>query len=376
MGTARALKGGTGSDMRRLKPNLDDGIGGQQTKWQMLLTYFRLISIYVVFGVGGILMFMYFCALARGNAGIAALNDLTLKIGRTAYLYTHASSQYVCGRYDPELSYVLETGDCRFNDTEFDIRISANSLGLRDDESSLDSPEIVILGDSHAMGTGVDQEKIFPALIEEASGLKVLNTGMSSYGTARQVGMLRRLSVESADQIIIQYSRNDFEENKAYRSLGGELNTMSEEKYETLRKTDLDRYDSFFGPGVGVVSRAVEKFSEFMDTTPNEPLETVSEAEAFGYVLSRNLDLFKNKSIIILEVNGHNKYSNMFIENVEKELEGFDIDIQYVDVRQVLTNNDYYVLDNHMTAAGHEKVADLILQAIGAGSTSGTALSD
>ena len=316
---------------------------------------------------------MYFCGLTRGNVAIASINDLTLMIGRTAYLYTHASAQYVCGRHDPELAYILEPGDCRLKETEYDVLVSANSMGLRDDESSIDNPEIVILGDSHSMGQGVEQDKIFAALIEKESGLKVLNTGISSYGTAREMMMLRRLNIENVEYLIIQYCRNDIDENKAYASLGGRLNIMSNDKYETIKKIDIDRYQSFFDPGTGVAARALENFTGAVSALLGENAETVNEIEAFRYVLSQNMDLIKDRKIIILDINGHNKYDNLFINNAKQNLEDLDLDLRFIDVSEILNDDDYYVLDNHMRASGHQKVADAILRAIGAQSAAGSA---
>jgi hypothetical protein len=153
----------------------------------------------------------------REDADVASSNGLLLKLGRTAYRHSHASIQYVCGRYDPQLTYLLRPGECRYGDTEFDTLVHVNSAGLRGSEESLDNPDVVIVGDSHTLGNGVRQEKIFATRLENSSGLKVLNAGMSSYGTARELMLLRKLGVDKAKYIIIQYCRNDYNENKAGR---------------------------------------------------------------------------------------------------------------------------------------------------------------
>src|SRR5262247_1177276 len=61
-----------------------------------------------------------------------------------------------CGRYDPRLTYMLRFGGCHFTNVEFDTDIKVNSFGLRDDEDSLKDPEVIVLGDSQAMGFGVE----------------------------------------------------------------------------------------------------------------------------------------------------------------------------------------------------------------------------
>lgn len=73
------------------------------------------------------------------------------------YAEDQPSIQYLpgCSKYDDELTYTLRPGSCRFIGREFDTVVTANSLGVRDDENSLRSPQIVVLGDSTAMGWGV-----------------------------------------------------------------------------------------------------------------------------------------------------------------------------------------------------------------------------
>ena len=348
----------------------------EPTKSQVLLTYTKLFVIYTVLGVGVLSIFMYFSTLARRDVAIASTNELTLRIGRTAYVYSHLDAAFVCGRYDPELAYIFRPGDCRMKETEYDVLIHTNSAGLRDDESSLDDPEVVILGDSHALGLGVAQDRIFAALIEKESGLMVLNTGMPSYGTAREIMLLRRLNIENIKYIIIQYCRNDFDENKAYFSVGGHLNTVSNEEYELISKVKTGRHKSFASPGIGVVVRVFRKIAETVSSFLHENGDQISEAEAFRNVLLKNMDLIKNKKIIILEINGHNKYDNLFISNAKEELRDLDLDLQFIDVSQFLTIDDYYILDNHMMARGHQKVAQAILQVINAQSAAGPASTD
>lgn len=348
----------------------------EPTKSQVLLTYTKLIVIYMVLGVGVLSIFMYFSTLARRDVAIASTNELTLSIGRRAYVYSHLDAAYICGRYDPELFYILRPGDCRMKETEYDVLIHANSAGLRDDESSLDDPEVVILGDSHTLGLGVAQDRIFAALIEKESGLKVLNTGIPSYGTAREIILLRRLNIENIKYIIIQYCRNDFDENKAYFSLGGHLNVRSKEKYEIISKASIRRHKFFASPGIGVAIRVYQKVTEFVSSFLHENGNQITETEAFRYVLLKNMDLLKNKKIIILEINGHNRYDNSFISNAKEELRDLDLDLQFIDVSQFLKNDDYYILDNHMMARGHQKVAQAILRIIGAQSAAGSTSTD
>ena len=66
------------------------------------------------------------------------------------------------------------------------------------------------------MGWGVDENETFASLLEQNLKLRVLNASISSYGTARQIELLNSLDVSNLEYLIIQYCKNDFNENKTY----------------------------------------------------------------------------------------------------------------------------------------------------------------
>ena len=176
--------------------------------------------------------------------------------------------------------------------------------------------------------------------------------------------LLRRLPVDTADYIIIQYCRNDFDENKSYLNSDGRLQVMSQEKYQNTARVDKERHESFAWPGIGVATRAVEKVTEVGTSFFLDKGEKIDEVSAFKFVLTRNKDLLRGKKVIILEVNGHNRYDNLFIDKARRGLADLDLDLHFIDASRFLTDQDYYVLDNHMMASGHEKVAEAILDVI------------
>ena len=101
-----------------------------------------------------------------------------------------------CGRFDEGLGYSLNPGEFTFSGREFSNRYRINSLGVRDDESSLEHPEVVVAGDSFAVGWGVEQDEMFSRVLERMLGMDVLNTAVPSYGTVREMKMLGRLNRE------------------------------------------------------------------------------------------------------------------------------------------------------------------------------------
>ncbi len=84
------------------------------------------------------------------------------KFGLSAFikhLYISECSRIIqfeprCARYDPELTYTLRPGVFYFSGKKFNNEFRVNSLGVRDTEDSLVAPEVVVLGDSVAMGWG------------------------------------------------------------------------------------------------------------------------------------------------------------------------------------------------------------------------------
>ncbi|HZL98758.1 MAG TPA: hypothetical protein VFD43_00775, partial [Planctomycetota bacterium] len=117
---------------------------------------------------------------------------------------------------DPALGYRLRPGRLGLRNREYDTELAVNSAGLRDDEASLDGPELIVLGDSFALGWGVAQDESFPQQLERITGLKVLNAGLPSYGTARELLLLRTLDRSRLRAVVVQYFLNDHPENLAW----------------------------------------------------------------------------------------------------------------------------------------------------------------
>jgi len=62
---------------------------------------------------------------------------------------------------------------------EYAIDITTNSQGLRDDEESMEKPDVVILGDSFVFGTGVSNGRTVSDHLEKQLGFRVLNAGIA-----------------------------------------------------------------------------------------------------------------------------------------------------------------------------------------------------
>ena len=144
-----------------------------------------------------------------------------------------------CSQYDARLYYKLKPGECDFKNIEFSTKLFINKHGLRDDEESLIKPEIIVLGDSHAMGFGVEQQQTFANLLEKNLATKVLNAGISSYGSAREFLMLQDLDKKALKYLVIQYCNNDYSENKEFVDNNFSLKISSKASYEALSRENL-----------------------------------------------------------------------------------------------------------------------------------------
>jgi hypothetical protein len=152
---------------------------------------------------------------------------------RTEYFFSRRIVQMDdrTARYDAELFYTLQPGAFTFSNPEFSTMYIVNREGLRDNQRSLEQPEIVVAGDSYAMGWGVQQDESFPELLEHRTGRRVLNAAVSSYGTVRERRMLDRIDLSRAGTLIVQYAPNDFGENDEFLNSGNRYTASSREDW-------------------------------------------------------------------------------------------------------------------------------------------------
>ena len=67
------------------------------------------------------------------------------------------------------------------------------------------------------MGWGVNDDETFASIISSRVQVPVLNLGVASYGTVRELMRVRMHSrLDEANCIFIQYSWNDFQENAVF----------------------------------------------------------------------------------------------------------------------------------------------------------------
>ena len=276
-------------------------------------------------------------------------------------------------RYDPELLYTLRPGRFVYAQREFAHEFRVNRLGLRDDEAALDGPEIVVLGDSVAMGWGVAQDDAFPAIVARETGRRVLNAAVSSYGTVREMRMLDRIDQRRLAWVVVQYNANDVGENRLFRERGTH-DPGTREKFESSSR----RYEArrVYYPGkyawesVRNLHRAIR--DRLAPPKPRGPEPTADEeADAFLHALlhAGRVDWTRTR-LLVVEVTGEGARPRMLQAlapmRAARQLPPGIRTAPLVDIGARLRPDDFHALDDHPNARGHRRIADAVLAALGA----------
>ena len=264
---------------------------------------------------------------------------------------------------DPVLGYRLRQGRVRFANREYDTELQVNSAGLRDDEASLQAPDLVVLGDSFAMGWGVAQEESFPQRLEALTGLKVLNAGVPSYGTAREILLLKTLDLSRTRAVIVQYFLNDQAENAAFLEGGAALVVMSPEELAAQAQEHRERlrYRPF-----DLVAAALggQPFSSELEHDTPETL-----ARTALLVLSSSPEL-RALPVVFIELDAWGEPREPVAAAVESLLASggaWEVLARRTTVLRLadqLQPQDCFVLDPHLRASGHAVVAEAIAAAL------------
>ena len=273
-----------------------------------------------------------------------------------------------CSKYDFEVNYRFKPGQCRHQSWEFDVTIKGNSKGFPDDEASLTAPEIIIVGDSYAAGWGVEQEQAFPAQLERISDKKVLVAAAPSYATGRELALLNDMDLSAVETVIIQYSENDaFENFEVFKNEA--LTPIHHLVYRSISKTNLKRKrylqrPYFPGKYIYLVYLA------FQQPAAPAPPNDYSKAEHLLTIIERSkLAELKDVPIIIVSIYEGHKSDQAIINAIDKRLEespqsSINSRITTLPTSAHLTDQDYFILDDHIRPSGHQKVAELLIDSL------------
>ncbi len=275
--------------------------------------------------------------------------------------------------FDPRLQYLFKPGVHSFNNLEFSSVLNINSAGFRDDEASLDYPEVLFLGDSYTMGWGVGEENSFVGLFEKGMNVSTLNAGISSYGTARERILMDRLKLDSCKVVFIQYCSNDLVENYMFSRNGGQLAPERDlkEGYELYARMNVLFKNYYPFKHVYWLFRGTMMYTGFADWLAGfQKSGESSEGESVGDDHSIYLD--KVLRSIREQYHGDIVFYHLdsaFPEELTGQLEKVtatpELNIHWLDMSRIgLEPTDYFLLDPHINVSGHRKVAETLISFI------------
>jgi len=293
-----------------------------------------------------------------------------LQFFRWEYFYRRAIVQLDTSRarYDTELLYTLRPGHFTFTNVEYATPYDVNTLGVRDDEASLAQPEIVVAGDSYAMGWGVQQGDAFPRVIERKSGRRVLNAAVASYGTVREMRLLDRVDFTRATTLVIQYCSNDFDENEQFEKNGnrhvpsGErewLEAIAHQQQTARYRPFRMLYDAAVWIKRGIEGRARGGFDPYApppDRAAQLFLNALTHAPRTDLTRLRIIVTDPDANPAFIRAVGRAHNDRRYPPHIR--------DMRVVDVSALMTPDVHYVLDDHLTARGHELIADAVMAAM------------
>lgn len=344
-------------------------------------------SILIVAGAAGRLLgkktmwsFLIFVFIAESCFALLFQNVINGKELPTSlqhflgYIYLFHCRDYIVydndrGRYNDELFYTLKPGDFNYSNMEFSTEYHVNSMGFRDDENSLNFPEIIFLGDSYTMGWGVNQEENYVSLLEKKLNKKTLNLGIASYGTAREYRAFERIKHDSCKLVILQFCPNDTTENRAFVKNNYQLNISPKDVFE--KEVRWNKIYQLYFPLKYIHSSINYLFKKLTPTfnddkkAPSTITEGISEKALsdFFLIIEKIKESFSGKILIfnlgmnITTPDVNDQFENWLIKNPIPRVYVFPS-------TNYLSKEDYLPLDTHLKKSGNEKLAKGLVEFI------------
>jgi len=163
-------------------------------------------------------VFLSVCVSLGMAVATLAVLEVVLRSADFKELRETLSEQSLTYSYDPELGWMPTPNSSGRIVTFRTTRYKHNSLGLRDEEFSLDTkPTIMFVGDSFVWGLDSEANERFTELLKlKLPDYKVLAAGVAGFGTDQEYLLLKRLwpKVKPAVVVLIFCSDNDRLDNR------------------------------------------------------------------------------------------------------------------------------------------------------------------
>ncbi|MGA6826479.1 SGNH/GDSL hydrolase family protein [Nitrospira sp. NS4] len=272
-------------------------------------------------------------------------------------------AQIGCIEFDEVLFYKPRPGKCVFDNIEYSTVLTFDTHGFR--QTSFpewrgdDSPtrgRIVVLGDSQAMGWGVQDEETFGSILAKEYGFEVFNLAVASYGTARELLRLRKeFDLRKGDVVVIQYHPNDLRENLAFLK-SGKLPARAPSDLARLAHTPQSYGVLQVSASIAFILKGKLMNTLFGDTG-GEVASGKNQAEIFLDVIDHFPELAQAR-LVVCEVASFGE-ATAFAKDLKRLTEG-----RMSVLNPAWESSDFYRLDDHLNAKGHRRLANVIAATI------------
>jgi hypothetical protein len=267
------------------------------------------------------------------------------------------------------LIYQPAIGTCEFNNVEFTTRLNFDDLGrfVPKRQSHVDPRDgIVVLGDSHAMGWGVNDDETFSNVLQEQTARPVFNLAVASYATKREFQRLVKTGLlDKVTTIVIQYCDNDLGENNKGLILADEAAGFKEMFQRMIDPTDRMFADYLSGAMTRDTLKEMLKapirsfYQRTIGASPQDPGEDFEpHFHALSMVLTEHSSLLRDKQILIVYINAHGK---RFANFGAFRIVGMP-HISFIELN--MSREHFYLIDDHPNVDGHAFIGNTLAKLI------------
>jgi hypothetical protein len=291
-----------------------------------------------------------------------------------AYLYINGlrniwQAQSDCVQFDKDLLYKPKEGSCNFKNLEFETVLWFDKHGRLGGSSHYlyEGEGIAVVGDSHAMGWGVEDHQTFSAVLQQKLKRPVFNLAVSSYGTYRELLRLEKSGLlDKVDTIIIQYSDNDILENLLAAKVGKGNKHYEQSALDEMTQPSQPRAFSRSWEWTKVslkvpIRDTIRHVKKLFRNSAPESTPFKEHFDAFEKVTAM-FPWLSTKQVMVFYSNGwgvkFSGFSEKSIPNLPR--------LKFIDLE--IGMNNYYVVDDHLTPSGHIEIAEKLSRIINASS--------
>jgi hypothetical protein len=277
--------------------------------------------------------------------------------------------------FEPELGWRTRPDLDVFARHDVTFHMTTDAEGWRDRRASLDEAEVVVVGDSFAFGTGVDDRDFFGA----RASVPVKAVGADAYNMVQGLLLMERLGERLRGKVLVWliYYGNDLYENLRpnhgqYRMPFVRQAPDGDREWEVVsRHVRSDPWP------VDTPRRYLQRLAELCTPGPlsrrvfGASRYLIERAAAVSEAVGARLVVVGIPDKLQLTADGARELTRRLPrpapldpEAPDRALAAIckDLDVRFISLRQHVTAGDYKADDCHWTAHGHARVARVLVE--------------